>query len=206
MNQRRPSISSFHRVRAIFSLTVAAALISTGCLGRSPEVRHYILGSFGSGTEAASAKDVAVLVGPVRLPAYLERPQIARLESGGLVELDETDRWLGGFEENFLRALTSGLARKLGSVKIVQHPSRAPFSLDYRVQLHVDDLIDVTGEALRVRIRWSLQIEGAEEPAEIFLMQESVPIKSSGSQGVVEAHEVALDRLVQSIAKAIAVK
>lgn len=203
MNERRSSVRS---TRAQFCLAVGVAMIATGCLGRSPDVRHYLLGTSMPGGGSSSTRDVAVLVGPVRMPSYLERSQIARLESNGEIELDETNRWLGGFEENFLRALTSGLARKLGSVKIVQHPSRAPFSLDYRVQLHVDDLIDVTGEALRVRIRWSLQIEGAEEPAEIFLMQETVPIESGGSRGVVEAHDVALDRLAQSIATAISVK
>ena len=44
--------------------------------------------------QARRLADVAVLVGPVRLPSYLERAQMARLESGGEIELDEFNRWL----------------------------------------------------------------------------------------------------------------
>ncbi len=177
-----------------------------GCLGRSPGVDHYMLG-MSDGPSAAvgqSTADVAVLVGPVRLPAYLERSQIARLAPRGEIELDEFSRWLGGFEENLLRSLSLGLARELGSIRIVAYPSTPPFPLDYRVRLHVDDLVLVAQEGvLRTRIRWALVRSDADAAAALFLFEESRPVVDDSMQGVVETHSAALEELVGRIAAEI---
>ena len=108
-------------------------LLLSGCLGRSPAVEHFMLGKIDGPPQVSSSDEpgLAVLVGPVKLPAYLERPQIARLEENGEVELEEFSRWLGGFEENFLRSTSLGLARKLDSIKVV-----VPFSSDRSEVLH----------------------------------------------------------------------
>ena len=132
---------------------LAVVISTTACLGRSPNPERYMLGTDGAGTAGDAAPEIALLVGPVRLPAYLDRPQFARLEGPGEIELDEFARWLGGFEENFLRALSLDLARRTGSIRIAATPSKAPFPFDARIRLHVDDLV-VDGDVLRTRIRW----------------------------------------------------
>jgi uncharacterized lipoprotein YmbA len=187
------------RAAALLSMT---GLLLAGCLGRSPEVGHFVLGAgvavqpSGDGTS-----DLAVLVGPVRLPAYLERPQIARLEPGGEVELDEFNRWLGGFRENLLRSVSLDLATRLGSVRVVAHPSYAPFPFDYRVRLHVDDFVFVRDEqAIRARIRWALIREGGEDPAGLFLLERTVPVDSDSVENLVAAHVTVLSDLASKIA------
>ena len=141
---------------AALALACVAALVSTGCLGRSPQVRYFMLGTGAVEAAEAGAPDVSVLVGPVRLPAYLARPEFARLAKDGEIELDASDRWLGSFEESFLRATSLGVAKRLGSGEVVTHPSKAPFPIEYTVRLHVDDLIVEAGGEMRVRIRWAL--------------------------------------------------
>ena len=191
---------------AILGIVLASLLagcLLMGCLGRSPGVDHYMLGTSEGPSAAAgpSAVDVALLVGPVRLPAYLERPQIARLEARGEIELDEFSRWLGGFEENLLRSLSLGLASELGSIRVVAYPSKPPFPLDYRVRLHVDDLVLVAQQGvLRTRIRWALVREDVNEAAGLFVFEESRPVMDDSMQGLVETHAAALDELVGRIA------
>jgi len=173
-----------------------------GCLGRSPDVEHFMLGTAEAEAQATSAarSDLAVQVGPVRLPAYLERPQLASLEDGGEIELDEFNRWLGGFEENFLRAISLGLGRKLHSIKVVTHPSSAPFSFDYRVRFHVDDLVFVSDrDVLRARIRWALVREGIDVAPGLFLMEASWPVGEVSVEGRVAAHEAVIAELVSRI-------
>lgn len=186
--------------------SLLAGCLLMGCLGRSPGVDHYMLGTSEgpSGAAGSSTVDVALLVGPVRLPAYLERPQIARLEPRGEIELDEFSRWLGGFEENLLRSLSLGLARELGSIRVVSYPSKPPFALDYHVRLHVDDLVLVAQQGvLRTRIRWALASDDASEAAGLFLFEESRPVVDGSMQGLVETHAAALDELVGQIASEI---
>jgi uncharacterized lipoprotein YmbA len=201
----RPSSHSSLRILIVSSV---CAFLGLACLGRSPDVEHYMLGvesaSAPSGEVSEGSSSLAVLVGPVVLPGYLERSEIARLASGGEVDLDEFTRWLGGFEENFLRSLSLGLARELGSVKVVAYPSSAPFPLNYRVRLHVDDLVLVDArDVLRVRIRWALIEEGGEKPAELFLMETELPVETGSNAGLVRAHEAALSQLTSSIARAL---
>ena len=203
-------------VASRFALCLGLGLVivgATGCLGRSPVVNHYLLGSDLSDamlSEAVTSAETqaanetygpAVLVGPVRLPAYLDRPQMARLTSGGVVELDEFARWIGGFEENFLRALTLGVGNRLDSVRVVSHPSKAPFDFDARVRLHVDELVVVDDARLRVRIRWALG--GPEAGSTLHLMQDSIPLSDNSARGVVAAHDAVIADLAERIARQI---
>jgi uncharacterized lipoprotein YmbA len=181
-------------------LAFVLLILFVGCLGRSPQVRHFMLGISEPSSSNALSPELAVLVGPVRLPAYLQRPQMARRESDGEIELDEFNRWLGGFEENLLRALSLGIAEELGSERVVVHPSKAPFAIDYQVRLHVDDMILADGDGLRVRVRWSLIPLRAEGSPGLFVMDELIPTGGASREKLVEAHEVALMDLVQRIA------
>ena len=206
----RPRGSTARGLGLAIALLVGSSWVATGCLGRSPNVDHYILGTSlpstatTSSTAAGASSELAVGVGPVRLPAYLERAQMARLEAGGGVELSEFSRWLGGFEENFLRSLSLGLARELDSIKVVAHPSAAPFPLDYRVRLHIDDLILVEGQGvLRSRIRWALTREGHASGPLLFVLEESRPVADESAEGLVAAHEAVITELVARIARAI---
>ena len=177
---------------------LAVLVLTTACLGRSPTPEHYMLGTNADGTRMEEAPDVALLVGPVRLPAYLDRPQFARLEGEGEIELDEFARWLGGFEENFLRALSLELANRTGSIRIAATPSNAPFPFDARIRLHVDDLV-VEGDTLRARIRWAMipSTDGAAPVVDV--MEERIPLDGSGNTALVAAHDAAISALAERI-------
>ena len=203
----RPDRSS---LRPLLGLLFGLLVAATGCLGRSPQVRHFMLGVEEVAPAEAGAPEVSVLVGPVRLPAYLDRSELARLGRDGEVELASTARWLGSFEENFLRAVSLGVARRLGSNEVVAHPSKAPFPIEYTVRLHVDDLIVEAGGTLRVRIRWALigpagrgtdTAEGP--PARLFTFEERRSGIGDSPEARVRAHEAVLGALATRIAEAI---
>jgi len=44
-------------------------------------------------------------LGPVRLPEYLDRPQIATRSEGNEVRLHETERWAGSLQEDVSRVM-----------------------------------------------------------------------------------------------------
>jgi len=173
--------------------------LSAGCLGRSPAADHFVLGSNGLLAIDRRAPDLAVLIGPVRLPAYLDRPQMARLHSGGEVELDEYARWFGGFETNFLRAVSLGVARQLGSIRVTTFPSSAGFPFDAQIRIHIDDFVVVDDELLRVRIRCAVLREQSGAPPVFFLHEASIPLEDDSAEGVVNAHDKALTSFVAKI-------
>jgi uncharacterized protein len=173
--------------------------LSAGCLGRSPASDHFVLGSNGLLPIDRRAPELAVLIGPVRLPTYLDRPQIARLHSGGKVELDEYARWLGGFETNFLRAVSLGVARQLGSIQVTTFPSSAGFLFDAQIRIRIDDMIVVDDEMLRVRIRCAVLREQSGVPPVFFLHEVAIPIEDDSTEGFVNAHDEALASFVAKI-------
>lgn len=199
-------------LRIAFALGLAfCALGLAGCLGRSPDVHYYALGFEPLPPAERVAPEVAVLIGPVRLPAYLERPELARRRKGGEIELDATHRWLDSFERNLLRALSLGVGQRLASTRVVAHPSKAPFPIDYRVRLHVDDLVVDGADTFQVRIRWALIGPGdrdadaeAAPPARLFTFETRRERVGSGAAARVVAHEAVLAELATRIAAAIA--
>jgi uncharacterized protein len=192
------------------TIALVCALVSPGCLGRSPQVRQFMLGVESLEPAEPGAPNVSVLIGPVRLPAYLERPELARLATDGEVELDSQHRWLGSFEENFLRATSLGVARRLGSTQVVAAPANPPFPIEYSVRLHVDDLIAEAGGALRVRIRWALigPVGRGTGPldapsARLFTFEERRTGVDASPEARVQAYEAVLAELATRIAAAI---
>jgi uncharacterized lipoprotein YmbA len=199
-------------------LILAASLTLAAC-GRSPDVRRFMLGTqfppevgsaLGSeeGSEPAStsvnrAPDLAVLIGPIRLPDYLDRPQIARRVGGGEIELDEFNRWLGGFEKNLTTALASDVRRRLGSVRVVGYPSSAPFPIDYSVRIHVDEWIVDESNRLQVALRWALSESGKGSSPILSDYTTSLELSGRSTEAIVAAHDRAIADLALHLADAL---
>jgi uncharacterized lipoprotein YmbA len=180
--------------------SIGVLVLVSGCLGRSPEVRLFTLGSQSQLERSERAPELAVLIGPVRLPSYLERPQIARRLGGGEVQLDEFNRWVGGFEENLIRALTEGIRRQLGSARVVGYPSRVPFPMDYRVRLDVDELIVDESNRLRLQLRWVIASEVEGERPSLSTFEREIAAGNRSVEALIEAHDRVLSELAQAIA------
>lgn len=193
-------------VAALLAL-VLPGLAITGCLGRSTVPRFYSLGSDVRPADAAITSDLAILVGPIRFPRYLERPQLVRRLDGGQLELDEFNRWIGSFEDNVTRALAYDVASRVQSERVVAYPSDPPFALDYRVRIHFDELVVGSDDVLRMRSRWAIQPLGgsAGEKRDVELGRTDLdrPVQSGSMSSIVEAHDFALGVLADAIVAAI---
>jgi uncharacterized lipoprotein YmbA len=157
------------------------------------------------GTQFASeaerrAPELAVLIGPIRLPAYLERPHFARRAGGGKIELDEFNRWFGGFEANLTTALATDLRRQLGSVRVVGYPSSAPFPIDYKIRIHVDEWIVDESNTLLVQLRWALAGQGGIEAPRLSGYESVIELRGGSPEAIVEAHDRALTEFAQLLA------
>jgi uncharacterized lipoprotein YmbA len=186
---------------------VLPGLLLTGCLGRSPEPRFYTLGSEVRAADAPLSSELAILVGPIRFPRYLERPQLVRRLGGGELSLDEFNRWIGSFEDNVSRALAYDVANRVESNRVVAYPSDPPFTLDYRVRIHFDELVVGDDDVLRMRSRWSIQSArgGREKSEEAMLGRTDLdqPVGSGSITAIVEAHDAAIEKLADAIVEAI---
>ncbi|MBW2259666.1 MAG: membrane integrity-associated transporter subunit PqiC, partial [Deltaproteobacteria bacterium] len=101
----------FIRLTAV-TLTLSILALA-GCMslgeGQTPSSAFYQLNpiavSSGEGQVEEEEQDLAIAVGPVNFPDYLNRPQIVIRRSQNELELEEFHRWAGPLKENFSSVL-----------------------------------------------------------------------------------------------------
>jgi len=101
-------------------------------------------------------KGLAVAVGPVRFPEFLDRPQIVSRAGTNRLTLDEFHRWGGTLQDDFLRVLGENLGALLGTGRILVEPAEARFPLDFRV---IADVLSFEGSSsgeVVLKVRWGV--------------------------------------------------
>lgn len=143
------------------------------CAQSSPS-RFYVLTPMAppadEGSSPADAKGVALGIGPVELPKYLDRPQIVTRTSGNELSLAEFDQWAGRLEDNFARVLAENLSGILETDRISLYPWTASAPLDYQVSVVVGRFERAANGAILLDARWTIVGEAEKE---VLLMTKS---------------------------------
>jgi len=135
-----------------------------GCVnlgkGTQQTTRFYVLYSLSSpvtGTEAARPKrDLAIGVGPVELPQYLNRSQIVTRASRSELQVAEFARWAEPLEENLARVLAENLSILLSTDRIAVYPWKRWTPIDYQVTVDVTRFDGQPGGDVSLRARWTV--------------------------------------------------
>jgi uncharacterized lipoprotein YmbA len=151
----------FNFAATVFALG-ALVLFQAGCLGpgKSPPTRFYVLSTLAEmetdPSPVADLSDVAIGVGPVRIPGKLDRPQIIVRSSRNEVRLMELAEWGDPLAPGFARALAENLALLLKTEKVSIFPWLKATRRDYQVTVDVIDFIGAPGEDAHLRAWWSV--------------------------------------------------
>ncbi len=171
-----------------------------GCTitGKSPPAQFYVLPAPRQ-IQPLSQGEQVIAIAPVRLPKYLERPQIVTLHEDGKLELAEFHRWAEPLRAGFTRVLGAGLAARLPQSHILTLPApRAHPDWVLRTQVHE---FQVYPDHCRLQVDWRLSRGGrvhAWHRAEI-----RQPLSGRGYGAIVTAMGLAVDRLAARVAEAL---
>jgi uncharacterized protein len=135
-------------VRERADVTIVAVMLSliamtTGCsvLPPSPDsTQFYVLTALtaDSTTSASSATShLAIGLGPVKLPAYLEHPEVVTRVASNRLDLSPNDRWAEPLDESFRRILAINLGGLLGTNEILAFPWDLSTPVDYKIEVNV---------------------------------------------------------------------
>ncbi|HLF98818.1 MAG TPA: PqiC family protein [Methylococcaceae bacterium] len=182
-------------------------LSSAGCLRSTEQANFYLLEPLSAGSAAAEPGGAenrsrpVVGVGPVKLPGYLNRPQIALAVGQGQIRLDEFRRWSEPLEDNFTRVLAENLRRLLPEVEVVIYPWRRSLDVAVQVEISVDVFhVAQDGNSL-LDAQWVATRGGKTE-----LLKQSrqrLPADASSSAGIVAAQSQALAAFSREIAASL---
>ena len=122
------------RCLIILALSVAIA----GCLSpRKDESKFYVLSPIGDPTSVASSRPVLLGLGPIKLPAYLDRQEMVTRVAANRVELSGENRWAEPLDSDFTRVLAQDLSSDLGTQRITFYPWYASTRVDFQVKVDV---------------------------------------------------------------------
>jgi uncharacterized lipoprotein YmbA len=185
------------------ALALAAAL-AAGCAS-APPVRFYVVTPLADAGPPARAPGPGVVVAAVRLPEYLERPQLVTRSGDNRLRLEEFDQWGGNLAKDLTRVMTENLSLLLGSDAVVAAPHTQRARPDYRVEVEVLRFERAGDARVHLAAKWRL-LRGADgsplaSPTTV-LASEPLP-EAAGVEGTVAAMSGVYGELSRVIAQAI---
>jgi uncharacterized lipoprotein YmbA len=153
--------------RKVFSLgvVVVSCLLLAGpacfSLGKNgPPTKFYMLSAttpsdakVGEGGQMAPA---FIGVGPIRIPSYVDRPQIVSRGAGYEMEIADFASWAEPLKDSFGRVLAESLARDLKTKSIVLFPWASEVPVDHQVQLEVIRFDGTLGKTVVLDVGWMI--------------------------------------------------
>lgn len=180
-----------------FSALAFVAVIAAGCA--SAPSRFYTLNSTAK-SDGTVVANYAVAVGPVTVPAEVDRPQFTVQVAPNRVAVDEFNRWAAPLNDNIARAVAGDLATLLGTTRVATG-SLASFNPDYRVSLQIQKFETVPGKSVQIEAVWVVR----KSAGNVSLSGRTVASEPATGDfdALAAAHSRALAKVSRDIAAAI---
>jgi len=175
-----------------------ALVAGTGCA--SPRSNFYTLDS--AAKPVTTGADYSVAVGPVSVPAAVDRPQIVVRIAPNRVAIDEFHRWVSPLPDAIARVVAENLAAMLGTphVTVFSRPTAA--GARYRVLIDVLRFESAPGDAAILDAVWTVRSaeDGTTRSGRTTVRE---PVMGREYSTLAAAHSSALGRLSAEVAGAI---
>jgi len=184
-------------------------LVLGGCTVLAPRPdpsRFFILTPLATAESAqrdADAKGVSLGLGPISLPAYLDRPQMMTRVGPNQVEFSDANRWAEPLEINLARTLAHNLKLLLHADQVVTFPWSSSTKLNYTVPIDVLRFeCDGNGNA-QLSARWTIKDPKGKRLLETRESQLNQQASSPGAEGSVAALSAVLSDFSREVAAAV---
>lgn len=182
----------------IIAVLCLFAGFSGGCA--STPAAFYTLSR--EGGEARMTSQVSVAVGPVSIPAVVDRPQIVVSTGPNQVRLEEFNRWALPLQNNIARVVADNLTTQLDTPRVTLFPESTSVDAAYRAIIDVQRFDSALGEAATVEAVWLVRrMKDGKSERGRTLVRQSIVEKSYAA--LAAAHSQAIARLTQEIADAV---
>ena len=125
-----------YKTSALFTFLFLTVVCFSGCSTRSHPADFYLLSP--QPLPQLAAQDGLIGVFPVRVPDYLDRPQIVTRTGENTLDLNEFNRWAEPLRVNITAILVQNLSHLLGTDGVINTSQN--FGLPLRFQVDVDVL------------------------------------------------------------------
>jgi uncharacterized lipoprotein YmbA len=186
------------RIGYLISIVFIAAT-AAGCSTSAPS-RFYALDSTAT-ADSTPATHVAIMVGPVTIPASVDQPEFVVQVAPNRVEVDEFNRWVAPLNDAIARAVAGNLVVLLGTPQVAT-AQLANFAPDYAVTIDVQRFESIQGDAALVEAVWTVR-KTADGETRSGRTVAHEPVQGQGFDALAAAHSRAIAKLSVDIAAAI---
>lgn len=191
-------------LRPFFALIATSLVVSSCSLGRqSPPTRLYVLTALpwaDDSQQVTGTSGVALAVGPVSLPEYVDRPQIVTGDSGNELQRTSLEQWAEPLETNFTRVLADNLSVLLRTDRVAVFPWKGSVPIDYQVVVEVTQFLGTRNGSVSLVALWRVL---GKDGREVLVSGQSRFTETTGSQEY-GALASAMSRTVASLSREIA--
>lgn len=139
--------------------TVPVLLLVAGlcACGSSPPVRYFSLEPIETEYRRDPPDAPLLGLGPLRMPDYLDRPQMVSRSAGAEMLVDDVNRWAEPLDHAVHRTLATNVDYLLDTVIAIAFPYTAAGGMDYRLIGRLDRFdVDEAGRAVLV-VQWRVE-------------------------------------------------
>ncbi|WP_295406418.1 PqiC family protein [uncultured Thiocystis sp.] len=164
-------------------LLVLTVLGLGGCASTPPS-SFYLLSALSATNEQPIPADSALAIGlgPVSFPVFLDRPQIVTQTAGNRLAVDEFHRWGGTLQDDFMRVWSENLARLLGTSRILVLPSEVRYPLDVRISAEVLAFQGTADDQALLKVRWVILDPNLEQVLAVRESRYQRPLAEPGDE------------------------
>lgn len=193
------------RIALSASLTL---LLSAGC-AVTPPSEFYMLAPMPFPAQesegSSAARPLSLGVGPIRLPDYLDAPQVITRPTPNQLKINEFHRWGGSLAGNLIPVLAQNLSVELGTDNVAMHPWNDPVDPDYRIRLEMLRFDGNLGGSVELDTRWELVGRDPRDAYSVVLLGAgritiSEPLQDATYEALVAAQSRAVAQLSKQLA------
>jgi uncharacterized protein len=190
---------------ALIAAFALAATLASACgpvLAPQRDMTKFYTLSPIDNAAASEPMPLSIGIGPINLPAYLDRTEVVTRSGPNEMKVSENNRWAEPLTTNFNRTLTENLSRLLGPRQILQFPWYANNAPDFQIEIVVYRFeTDSKGNAVLAG-KWTIRNPRDQKMLYSSDMNITEPA-GSGDQAGAAALSRALGQLSQEIAATI---
>lgn len=149
----------YSRTRRLLPL-IAAAMAVLACAA-TPPTNFYVLAPIPAPVDTSVKTGTKRLIGlgPVTLPALLERKQLVTRTGNNTIQIAEQHQWAAPLKENMTQTLTENLAKLKANDLVKAYPWSAYGEADYRILVDVIRFDTTPGQSVDLEANWAIMAE-----------------------------------------------
>jgi len=136
----------------------AGMLLLAACGGRTPPAKFYTLQPVArSAVGKPLPGDISLAIGPVAIPADIDRPEIVTRETSNEISFSEYQRWAGPLRPDIASVIAQNVAKLLDTERVAPFTRENIFPPTHRVVININRYDSRLAKEFLIDATWSIK-------------------------------------------------